>query len=753
MKQSTASEGIVQVHDDLQHQGELMSSPQDNKPKIVILGGGMAALTAAFELTSSDGWKNDYDVHVYQMGWRLGGKGASGRNADVHQRIEEHGLHVWPGFYDHAFQLMQRCYAELGRGANEPLATWEQAFIPQDFVVVEELIDGGWIHWPFTAPRNDATPGTPGELPTIWDYISMTVQLMRQWLESAELAPESKTEIAIPPIPELSLWGRLRRTAERVLRWIGLRGLADSLARQRVHQVMRKLVGPAVSDAERMLDVAQRLTDSIPKIAAQQTALQRDSLMWTLDRFVDDFRDRFESEIADNDTLRRLYIQLDFARAAIRGTIADLVFARGFEAIDKYDFRRWLKRHGASQLTLESGLIRGLYDFVFASVAGDPRRPDLAAGVALRLIARMSLTYKQSIMWEMKSGMGDVVFAPLYHVLERRGVQFHFFHRVKSLELAASGNSVARVKLARQATVKRDPTSGKREYDPLIDVMGLPCWPNAPKYRALEEGDQLEQGNVDLESAWTDWQDIEEVSLPIGSGDKVVLGTSLAAVSHICSELIRANRNWRRMIDNLRTVQTQAVQLWMFPTLAELGWTMDSPIMTAYEKPLETWADMTQTVSSEPWPNHLRPGSVAYFCGTLPDAAEIPEPGPSDFPQRQRARVHQEAIRWLSSHAGHLWPNGTPPGSQELDWQKLIDPGNATGVDRFDSQYWRANVNPTDRYVLSIAGSTKFRLDPADSGFDNLYLAGDWTRNELNVGCIEAAVTSGLRAARGIPRA
>ena len=49
------------------------------------------------------------------MGWRLGGKGASGRNAAHGSRIEEHGLHIWFGFYDNAFLTMRQCYEELAR--------------------------------------------------------------------------------------------------------------------------------------------------------------------------------------------------------------------------------------------------------------------------------------------------------------------------------------------------------------------------------------------------------------------------------------------------------------------------------------------------------------------------------------------------------------------------------------------------------------------------------------------------------------
>ena len=50
-------------------------------PKVAILGGGVGGMTAAFELTATPELRERYDVTVYQLGWRLGGKGASGRNA------------------------------------------------------------------------------------------------------------------------------------------------------------------------------------------------------------------------------------------------------------------------------------------------------------------------------------------------------------------------------------------------------------------------------------------------------------------------------------------------------------------------------------------------------------------------------------------------------------------------------------------------------------------------------------------------
>ena len=126
------------------------------RKKIAILGGGAGALAAAFGLTERPGWRDDYEITVYQMGWRLGGKGASGRNAGDDQRIEEHGLHVWSGFYENAFRVMRACYEEMDRPPGAPLATVEDAFKPQNFVTFTEFVGGEWKDWNLDFPMNES---------------------------------------------------------------------------------------------------------------------------------------------------------------------------------------------------------------------------------------------------------------------------------------------------------------------------------------------------------------------------------------------------------------------------------------------------------------------------------------------------------------------------------------------------------------------------------------------------------------------
>ncbi len=122
--------------------------------KVAILGGGMAGLSAAWELSAGD-WARRFDsITVYQRGGRLGGKAASSRGA--FGRIEEHGLHVWMGYYDNAFRLVRECYEELARTDPAcPIRTWRDAFEP----AVRLGVADGERHWIPDLPPNDRLPG------------------------------------------------------------------------------------------------------------------------------------------------------------------------------------------------------------------------------------------------------------------------------------------------------------------------------------------------------------------------------------------------------------------------------------------------------------------------------------------------------------------------------------------------------------------------------------------------------------------
>src|SRR5262245_59837599 len=135
------------------------------KRKVAILGGGMSSLVTAFELTQLRNWRDKYEVTVDQQGWRLGGKGASGRNTEKANRIEEHGLHVLFGCYENAFRIMRACYAEpFPLAPGETRMTIDDAFAPHDRVVMFEKLDAEIKPWEIVLPRRSGSPGIGGEV-------------------------------------------------------------------------------------------------------------------------------------------------------------------------------------------------------------------------------------------------------------------------------------------------------------------------------------------------------------------------------------------------------------------------------------------------------------------------------------------------------------------------------------------------------------------------------------------------------------
>ena len=148
-----------------------------DKKKIAILGGGPAGLAAAYGLSATSEQRERYDVTVYQVGWRAGGKCASGR-AGPTNRIEQNGTHYLFGCYDNGFRMLQDVYGELEKAGIEDLGTFDKAFIPRDLLVLKQFFRGNWRTWPIQLPTNRVMPGTRPGLLRPGEYVSMVVQFV-----------------------------------------------------------------------------------------------------------------------------------------------------------------------------------------------------------------------------------------------------------------------------------------------------------------------------------------------------------------------------------------------------------------------------------------------------------------------------------------------------------------------------------------------------------------------------------------------
>jgi uncharacterized protein with NAD-binding domain and iron-sulfur cluster len=362
---------------------------------------------------------------------------------------------------------------------------------------------------------------------------------------------------------------------------------------------------------------------------------------------------------------------------------------------------------------------------------------------------RAFFTYRGAFFWKMQSGMGDIVFAPLYEALRRRGVRFEFFHRLENVGIDWTDNPhVSTLEFDVQARLR-----SSDGYEPLVDVHGLPCWPNQPLWDQLEDSDRLRQERPNFERFFEPRGENRRL-LQVGDDfDLVVLGVGIGAIPHVCREIVQRDPRWRSMVDHVKTVATQSFQVWLTADMQELGWTDHTINVSGFVEPFDTWADMSHLAAEESWSD--RPRAIAYFCSTLPDLEALPPRERVDWIAVTHERVRRNAVAFLNRDIGHLWPNarGADGG---FKWQLLADPrgrtppSGASDERLFDSQFWLGSVNPSDRYTLSLPGSLIYRISPLDRTYDNLTIAGDWTDCGFNAGCIEAAVMSGMLAAHAL---
>ncbi len=664
------------------------------KERIAIIGGGMGGLATAFWITEKKGWQDRYEITLYQTGWRLGGKGASGRNLDANlgHRSEEHGVHVWFGLYENAFKTIRAAYEEMG--PHGPFQKWSDAFKPSGEGILGERINDFWSWWLLKFRfRDGELPGDGRPLPDLFDYL---VRALRWFAWNVHEFRDLERSLATPKEAPLAHRSWPRR----------LSGFGRRLFRN-VTQVFTK--------APTYLHIALKIVESLPRNPEKFLEADVQRLIEVLDKFMSDLAERWESSVLEDHECRRLLLALDLGIAAIRGVLADRVLTRGLDAIDEYDFCEWLQRHGARFASMEeSAIIRGLYGIPFAFEEGNTDKPNFAAGAALRSLVRIFFGYKKAYAFRMQSGMGEIVFTPLYRVLAARGVKFEFFHHVENLGLSADGRRIEMIDVSVQAK-----TRDGKPYEPLIEVplsggIQFKCWPSEPLWDQLEAPAPI-TGDPGFESPWSHYQSVKKKTLKLEQDfDKVVLAVPPSVLRHVAGELVKADSRWDNMVTHIKTARTLATQVWLKEDAKGIGWDpagrfKEEALVGAYEHPINIFMDATHIMrKTETWGTD-GPGYLAYFCGPMEDDPSEPPFGDNaGYPEEERQKVMAMARDWYSKHIRSLWPDTAMSEDRDaIDWNKAFDPENRQGPDRMNGQYIRCNISPSERYVLSLKGSTE----------------------------------------------
>jgi uncharacterized protein with NAD-binding domain and iron-sulfur cluster len=659
--------------------------------KVVIIGGGAAGVATAFWLTAPE-QNNRYQVTLYTQGWRLGGKCASGRNLSTGDRIEEHGLHMLMGCYQNAFATLRACYDDWTPPPLSPITNWTDAFLPQRQLTLMEQDGrgGGWSPWNFgNLPQ---LPGQPGDGYGV--SLFATVAQNEQKTAAREYQKDEMHRLVL----KLADWLEQSVHAQK---------LVDGGA-----AAIQALRAPLINQTD---DLKQRL-------AVLGTA--NEQLSTAIDGRTKRRRHELSLAVADSTTRLEILANLGFAMGA--GYFRDIVF-QGDDAYDKLnalDFRAWLSTCGAASQTLAAAPIRALYDLAFAfpgGVANDIDLGSIAAGVTFRFAMEVAFGYNDAPLWKMAAGMGDIVFAPFYQVLEARQPGcVKFFSRLADMSAGADGR-IQSVVISIQAV-----TADGTPYRPLASLKGLACWPNQPDWDQLQNGSVL-QGAVNFESSFCTVS-VGSKTLTVDQDfDLVVLAIPPAATLKTPATFAQGSAIWQAALQDSSSVATQSLQLWMNKTVANLGWMLGPTVLTAFAEDYDSWGDMSHLLPMETWSGPDAPQAIGYFVGCLP----VP-PQPPPTPSSMQQAATQLADQWIGQSLSALWPDY--PQSQVV------------------SRYDIANFDGSDLYVLTPGGTNVAnRLSsaaPAD--FSNLYVAGDWTRTRFSGGCFESAIESAMLASRAI---
>jgi hypothetical protein len=708
----------------------------DGRIRVAVLGAGPAGLAAAYGLSQTEALRAKYEVTVYQVGWRAGGKVASGRQGPE-KRLVMNGTHYLFGCYDNSFKLAKDAYEELEAAGDTRFGSFESAFIPLTMMAVKQFFQGRWHDWIFEIPTNGKVPGSDGSALGLVDVLGMGLQWLVEAVGGWRLAR------AVGPRPPLggdegrpAWWERIVGPIEH-----GFESVANDLGLGAL-RMARRLAGRLAGGAQAEREVLEAIAWLLDEVRRG---------LWQV------LGPRAETDL---ESCRRVTLA-DLGCSVLIGAIRDDLFAPGgMAAIDRYDFRAWLARHGAHEATLYSPLVTGWYDAIASYEDGDSRRPNVSAGVTLNALLRAMWSYKGAFAYKPTRELGDSWVAPLVAMLRRRGVRFAFFHRVRDLEPGLDGARrpvIERIRVEQQVRLRE---KGACDYEPFIHVHGQPAWPDRPRYEQIDESwpespregsgaERLRLRGVDLEDFYTPWRG-EDLVLERGVHfDQVVLALPIESLRFYCARILAERESWRQMVENVRGVDTRSLWLYFRPDLAALGWPAPPLVLTAYLPPYATWEEVSFLRRAEEWPPGQEPGCISSVFGPMDGPFPAPPPdAPGDYPERQREAARRSALAFLSRDVGALWPGATSPRDPVgIDWRLLVDLENREGPARFDGQRVSANYGPIQRYTLATAGALQYRLRVDESSYGNLYLAGDWTRNTADVGCVEGAVASGLLAA------
>ena len=406
--------------------------------------------------------------------------------------------------------------------------------------------------------------------------------------------------------------------------------------------------------------------------------------------------------------------------------------AADFTRIDHLDFREWLARNGARAETLDSPLVRGLYDLVFAYEGGDPDAAALRRRPRAVSLDEAVLRLQGRDLLEARGGDGRrrVRAALRGAARARRAVRVLPSRRRAAPRRRAPRDRRDRPRTPGPARRRRRPVRAARARAGTA-VFSVRAAARAARGRRRRRS-RVRVGRSHGRAAGHAARGPRLRRRHPRDVDRD--GPARSAAS--CSSTTRAGARWSIAWPPSRRRRCSSG---CAPTRRSSGGRTRARRSAATRPPFETYASMTHTLPFEDWPDgdEAAPRAVAYFCSVLaPD--EALDPAVAACPRAGRRPVVSRARRRA------LLARRRPPTEPSAGscWPAAIST-RSTGA--------RTSTRPIGTSSRCRAAGAR-GCGPTRRATTTSFLAGDWIDCGLNAGCVEAATIAGIQAANAVRR-
>ena len=628
----------------------------------------------------------DVEVTLFERNWCAGGK-CSGTRLPPSHRIVQNGTHYIFGVYFNSMQMIKEAEAEILDSRFGGM----RDLVPRKMIALKHHYQGEWHNWKVSLPTRPAGASFSDPL----SYLAPSLEALKQRLIDDGILIDS-----------VDLGD-----------WIDDLDLGD-LAQRGVGVIAN--LGGAV-----LLDLLNLLIQKATELANSPG----DDTLWKLFKkilIVARFAARALMGGSTDIKVVQGRIMVDYMLTIICGIIEDEVLTGKIGDVDAWDWADWMTHHGATVETVDSPLVMAWYDSVAAYENGDISKPRMSAAAVLQTVLPSLIAYEGDFAYQMKSEVGECFVAPVYEALRKRGVKFRFLHELTKIVPDSSGNSIEKLffripRLPGQSDSDSETALGNykpfEEYT-LDDGTVRVYWPPKPK----APFDFVSHVDIDHPLPYRPFgpsrATIERTVGTTGDFHHVVFAMPHTTIPRVASELVSQKSEWKDLVDQLPSVETKSLRLWLRTPFEDFDWDSDPvdkkvpPVLSAYRPLFSTWEDSGQQLELHTWPGDT-PKSIATVFGPMKSGSKPPT---NQFCEwfhgwLQVYRARRQAKEFLESHAGGLWP-GLVDGGGVFKWSELVPLESPPGTIR--EQWVIANAGALQRYTQATPGS--FPAPPAFEG-------------------------------------